>query len=71
MNLRDVASSMVPSNRVYVVKYVTKHWVGKPDPSGLGKYEVHYRDPSAAHEAATSLTLKGHKVTGICLGNTL
>ena len=70
MNLREVASVMVPSNRVYVVEYVGRQWVGKPDPSGFGKCRVHYRDPSAAHEAAMGLELKGHKVVGIFFGNT-
>jgi len=61
--------NQVPSNRVYVVRYVSRHWVGKPDPFGHGKYEVSYRDPSAAHEAALGLASKGHKVTGVFLSN--
>ena len=59
------ATNQVPPDRVYAVRYVSRHWVGKPDPSGHGQCEVTYRDPSAAHEAALSLKSKGHKVVGI------
>lgn len=69
MNLREIASVMVPANRVYVVEYVYRQWVDKPDPSGFGKCRVIYRDPSAAHEAALNLQSKGHKVVGIHLEN--
>lgn len=67
MKLRFCAHQMVPQNRRYVVKYVARDWVGKPDPAGLGRYEVWYSDPSVAHEAAMKLVLAGHKVSSISL----
>lgn len=53
------ATNQAPPDRVYTVRYVSRHWVGKPDPSGFGQCEITYRDPSAAHEAALSLKFTG------------
>ncbi|NBT35435.1 MAG: hypothetical protein EBT03_07830 [Betaproteobacteria bacterium] len=59
--------TMVPHDRIYVVRYISRNWIGKPDPSGFGKYEIIYRDPSAAHEEAMRLVSQGHKIIGIFL----
>lgn len=46
----------------YRVTYTHKAWVGKPDPSGMGKGTLTSRDPSWIHEQAMKLSLKGCKV---------
>ena len=49
----------MPTYRL-VCRYRT--WIGKPDPSGFGRFTVASSDPSWLHEEAVRLKRKGHAV---------
>jgi hypothetical protein len=47
------------------IVYVSKHWVGKPDPSGFGTCTLASDDYSWLHEQAQKLASRGHRIRSI------
>lgn len=55
--------------KTYRIHAQYRQWIGKPDPSGFGKFYVYSDDPSWTQEKAIDLTRKGHKVLSIQKAN--
>jgi len=47
---------------VYVVRYIAKHWMHKPDPNGFGKCSIAYTSYDEAQQKACKLQAKGCSV---------
>lgn len=45
---------------VFSVRYVCRHWVGKPDPNGWGKCAQSFYSLDEAERKAERLKAKGH-----------
>ena len=54
----------MPFEWFYVGTY--RQWIGKPDPSGFGRYEVRSKDPSWLHEYMLKAKSRGDRVGVMC-----
>jgi len=46
----------------YRIRVQYKNWIGRPDPSGMGKYYLYSDDPAWLHDAALLRQRWGDKV---------
>lgn len=51
-----------PTGKKYRLVAQYRNWIGRPDPSGFGKFLYASNDPSWLHEQSVKLQSKGHRV---------